>query len=182
MKNPILYHRIIIAVLIVGCFFSYWWCCYLKTSVTTIILIRHADRPGNEDQIDPVLGAQRAAELARVLGNANVSAIYTSTANRTQQTAQPLATQLGITPETYSIANLDVDLPALVDEIKTQHRGKVVLVVGHSNTVPQTINHLGYGPALSDIPHAEYDNMYILTLSKKTSARLVKLKYGAHTP
>lgn len=182
MKNLILNQRIIIAVLIVGCFFSYWWCCYLKTSVTTVILVRHADRTGTEENINTSLGVPRAEELARVLGNANISAIYTSTANRTQQTAQPLAAQLGITPETYPIANLDVDLPALADEIKTQHRGKVVLVVGHSNTVPQTINHLGYAPALSDIPHAEYDNMYILTLSKKTSARLVKLKYGAHTP
>ena len=59
-----------------------------------------------------------------------------------------------------------MDLSSLVNEIKTNHIGEEVLVVGHSNTVPQTINQPGINPALADIPHNEYDNLYIVTLCK----------------
>ena len=151
-------------------------CFYLKYPVTTVILVRHADRTGTIDQLNTD-GIIRAQELARILDEANISAIYASTANRTQQTADPLATQIGINATIYDTS----DLAALADDIKTNHKGEVILVVGHSNTVPQTINLLGITPALPDIPYTEFDNLYIVTLTKKSNPRLLKIEYGADT-
>jgi 2,3-bisphosphoglycerate-dependent phosphoglycerate mutase len=177
MEKINIYAKYLIPILVIGWISCYYLCCYLKSPVTTVILVRHADRAGSLDELNAA-GVVRAQELERVLGEAKVSVIYTSTANRTKQTANPLATQLAISTATYDTNNL----PALVNEIKSTHKGKVVLIVGHSNTVPQTINLMGVTPALTDIPSGEFDNLYIVTLSNRNITRLVKMKYGAHTP
>ena len=177
MKNINRYYKYLFPILIIVCCFCFYFCCYLKAPVTTVILVRHADRTGNVDILNDD-GIARAQTLARILDETNISVIYASTANRTQQTADPLATQLGITTTIYNTGNLS----ELADEIKSTHKGKVILVVGHSNTVPQTINLLGYSTVLPDIPHEEYDNIYILSFSKNSITRLLKMKYGDETP
>ena len=163
MNKINVYLRYIIPVLIVGCIlyfcFCFCPCCFIKSPVTTVILVRHADRSGTLDALSSA-GVTRAQELARILDETNISVIYVSTANRTQQTAAPLATQLGIGITIYNTGNLQ----ALADEIKSAHKGKVILVVGHNNTVPQTINLLGVTPTLTNIPEDDYDNLYIVNL------------------
>ncbi|MBK8567319.1 MAG: histidine phosphatase family protein [Saprospiraceae bacterium] len=69
--------------------------------ITTIVLVRHADRQGDLDQLEPVLGTARANELARVLADANITAIYSTDKARTRATAEPLAKRLGIPVRTY---------------------------------------------------------------------------------
>jgi broad specificity phosphatase PhoE len=151
-----------------------WWWCTWPVSLTTVILVRHGDRTGenlNE------LGIQRAQTLARVLGESNVQVIYASSIPRTQETARPLANQLGLTINIYDPNNL----AALASEIKSQHRGKTILVVGHSDTVSPTIELLGHTPGPGLIPGAEFDNMYLLTYNRKSRSKLIKMKYGAAT-
>lgn len=177
MKKINDYVKYFIPALIIVCICCYLFCCYFNSPGTTVILVRHADRTGNVDVLNSS-GTARAQELARILDETNVSVIYTSTANRTQQTAIPLATQLGISITTYDTGNL----PSLASEIKSSHKGKVILVVGHSNTVPETINLLGILPTLSDIPHDEYDNLYIVILAQNSIPNLLKMEYGADTP
>lgn len=177
MEKTNIYVRYLIPILILGFILCYYFCCYQKSPVTTVILVRHADRTGTVDELNS-FGVVRAQELARILDETNISVIYTSATNRTQQTANPLAMQLGIGISTYDTSNL----PALTNDIKSTHKGKVILVVGHSNTVPQTINLLGISPALPNIPHDEYDNMYIVSLSKNSFTRILKMEYGDETP
>jgi hypothetical protein len=57
--------------------------------------------------------------------------------------------------------------------------GKTILIIGHSNTLPQIIRKLGvtdypYG----DIPDNEFDNLFVITY-KKEKAKLKVMKYGA---
>ena len=60
-----------------------------------------------------------------------------------------------------------------------QRTSGAVLIVGHSNTVPQAISLLG-GPSYQ-IGDSEFDNMFILTVSPgQTSA--VRLRYGSKSP
>jgi hypothetical protein len=55
----------------------------------------------------------------------------------------------------------------------------VVVVVGHSNTVPAIVKALG-GPALPDICDASYATMYVLQpASAGRPAALVHVQYGA---
>ena len=144
---------------------------------TTILLVRHADRQGSVDALSTA-GTARAQELAHGLEESGISAIYTSEATRTQQTVVSTATLLGITP----VAVPASDVAGLVSTIRSNHSGQTVLVVGHSNTVPQIIAEFG-GPAVT-IRDNEYDNLYVLTLCswRWQSVRLTNLQYGAASP
>lgn len=144
--------------------------------LTTIILIRHAEKniePNNPDPDLSPAGEARAQEIVRMFGDAGVAAVYATQYKRTQQTVKPLADRLGI-PITQVNAKNSADV---VSQIRSQHSGKVVLVTGHNNTVPEMIAALG-GPQLPIIPETEYDNLYIVTIYRVGKAKLMKLKYG----
>jgi 2,3-bisphosphoglycerate-dependent phosphoglycerate mutase len=141
---------------------------------TTIIVVRHAEKssePGDDPNLSSV-GKKRAKRLAQMLGSSDISAIYTSQFKRTRDTAQPLAASLDITP-----TQLDVfDISTLVNRITTNNTGQKVLVVGHSNTVPDIIRALGgENPPLID--ENEYDNFFVVTVYKTGKATLLRLKY-----
>ena len=109
-----------------------------------------------------------------MLADSGVDAIYVTELQRTQQTAAPLAARVKVKPIVLP-AN---DTEALVKAIRARQRG-VVVVVGHSNKLPDIITGLG-GPKVT-IPESEYDNLFVLTLDgAKTS--LLRLHYGDSTP
>ncbi len=135
-------------------------------SAQMVILVRHAERAdagapagaamqGNPDPELSAAGKARAEKLAGMLKDAGVTAIYTTQYIRTKDTAKPLADLLKMTPEV--IQSRDAD--GLVAKIKAQPKG-VVLVVGHSNSVPAIIKALG-GPDVT-IGESEYDNLFFL--------------------
>ncbi len=149
-----------------------------QTTPTAIVLVRHAEKGGEPGDRDPELndaGRRRAAALVRLLGDANISTIYSTPFLRTRNTAAPLALRLSIdvtiTPNT---SDLIEDMAAT---IRSEHAGETVLVVGHSNTVPQTINALGAGP-MEDLADDEYDWLFVVTLAANGSVSLMKLRYG----
>jgi phosphohistidine phosphatase SixA len=138
----------------------------------TVILVRHAERAGGmgADVRISEAGKCRAEALARMLADAGVEHIYVSEVPRTQQTARPLANKLRIRPEVVPAKDID----SLVAKVRT---GGVVLVVGHSNTVPEIIKRIG-GGTVQPIDDGEYDRMYIVTLTDPNHATLVKLHYA----
>lgn len=144
--------------------------------ITTIILIRHAEKSTMPED-NPILteqGKSRAQELIRILGDTGIQAIYTSQYVRTRLTAEPIAKQLSI-----PIREIDaLKTPDLVSEVLTKNTGQVVLIVGHSNSVPEIIEAFG-GPAMDEIDETQFDNLFVLTICEPRSAKLVKLKYGS---
>lgn len=149
------------------------------TPVTTVILVRHAEKvlePKSDDPPLTEIGLARAAELARVLGDSGIAAIYTTPTERTRKTAAPIAEKLGLDP---------IDVPTgmnyskqIAKIIREKHSGQTVLVVGHSNTTPQVIRQLGFAgaPAIADSQH---DDLFILTFAGTGPRTLVTLHYGA---
>jgi broad specificity phosphatase PhoE len=164
-----------LALAILACWPLWWWFCGRPT---TLLILRHADRDAGVDALNAA-GVARAQELAHVAEKSGIVAIYRSNTNRARDTAAPLATALAMTPVVYS-AN---DASALVAEIFADHRGEKVLVVGHSNTVPDIIQGAG-GPSLPDIDDREFDNLFVLTVYSCGRGRtsLVNLQYGALSP
>ena len=166
-------------LVIVGCLLplGLWWCLRCGEA-TTLLIVRHADRPENQDVLSPD-GLARARALVHVGEKAGIVAIYHSDTNRARDTAAPLATALGITPEVYDAK----DSASLINDIFAAHRGERVLVVGHSNTVPQIIAAAG-GPTLPDIDANEFDNLFVLTVCRcrRGFATLVNLQYGVQSP
>src|SRR6185436_2555280 len=107
-----------------------------------IFLVRHAERAAISGRVpsDTGLSAERktrAQDLAWELKDAGIAMIFTTEYNRTQETAVPLAESLSIRSE---VVPAD-DLRSLIAKIKTATGH--VLVVGHSNTLPQIISTLG---------------------------------------
>src|SRR3982074_1047395 len=123
--------------------------------VTTVILIRHAEKvidPNNNDPDLSPAGQARAQELARMFGDAGINTIYATQYKRTQQTVKPLADKLGL-PITQVNAKNTGDLLA---QIRSRNSGQVVFVAGHNNSVPEIIAALG-GPTFPTIPETEFD-------------------------
>lgn len=148
--------------------------------VTTVILVRHAEKniePNNPDPDLSPAGQLRAQELMRVLSSTAVDAIYATNLKRTQQTVKPVADKLGLTPTVIDAKGTS----DLVNRIVTANRGQTVLVAGHSNTVPAIVNALGGGSS-PDIPDGEYDNLFVVTIYKFGKAKVVRLKYGSSLP
>jgi broad specificity phosphatase PhoE len=143
----------------------------------TIFLVRHAERadtvPGASPTMaaDPDLseaGRARAESLATALKDARITAIYTTEYKRTQQTAAPLAKALGLTPNVITSKNS----AALVKQLEAA-KGNV-LVVGHSNSVPDVIKLLG-ATAPVTIGDDEFDNLFIVTAG--THPSVLRLHY-----
>lgn len=139
-----------------------------------VFLARHADIDLPRTSSDPDLnaaGRARAQALTGVEGVADVKAIFTSTFARTKQTVAPLAAMLGLEPRVTS-GNLISDLLSGPD-------GAVVLIAGHSDTVPTMIGALGVAPPLPIIYEPDFDNLFVVTAMPATrQAALVRLKYG----
>ena len=85
-------------------------------------------------------GKARAVELAKLLRNANIAAIYSSEFQRTVKTAEPLAQQLTLEIKKEFTGSAD-DFAKL---LAARHANDIVLVVGHSNTVPALLESLGF--------------------------------------
>lgn len=145
--------------------------------MTTIILVRHAEKniePANSDPDLSPAGQARAQELVRMFGDAGIKAIYATQYKRTQQTVKPLADKVGL-----PVTSIDAKNTAeLVKQIRAQHNGEVVFVAGHNNTVPEVIAALG-GPRLPVIPETDFDNLYVVTIYRVGKAKLLKMKYGS---
>jgi phosphohistidine phosphatase SixA len=143
----------------------------------TIFVVRHAERADAGTSTagtmasDPDLsdaGRARAESLARMLKDAGVVAIYTTEFKRTQQTAAPLAKTLGIEAVT-----VPANTPTTLLEALKSARGNVV-VVGHSNSVPDLLRGLGVTPVVK-IDDKEYDNLFVVTMGAKPT--MVRLRF-----
>jgi broad specificity phosphatase PhoE len=136
---------------------------------STVFLVRHAERADSGGGAPAVMAADpdlsatghaRAQSLAAMLRDARITTIFVTQYKRTQQTAAPLAKALGVTPTVIT----SKDLPGLVAKVR-EATGNV-LVVGHSNSVPDLLKQLGVAdaPAIAD---DEYDNLFIVTQPKQ---------------
>lgn len=149
-------------------------------ATTTMIFVRHAEKAGASAD-DPGLapaGQRRAAELARQLVDADVvagvDAIYSTPYNRTRETAQPVADALDLPIIIYDPA----DNEAVLETILRNHKGKIILVVAHSDTVPTLIADLGASKKVPPIAETEYDNIYIISIPWFGKTKTIRLRYG----
>lgn len=132
---------------------------------TRVYLVRHAEKQSEGD--DPGLteqGAKRAQALMTELVAEPIRAVYVTQFARTQQTAQPLAEKLGLTP-TVLAASGDVSAHAkeIAGAIRGLPRGQVALVAGHSNTIPEIMRALGVAEAVQ-IDDSRYGDLFVVEL------------------
>ena len=157
---------------------------HVSAAPAVIIVVRHAEKaaaPAEDPPLTPA-GKMRAAELARVVeawtaAGTPVRGLFASEVMRTQQTLAPITTTTHI-PVTVLPAK---DIDGLVKQIRAIDGGLVV-VAGHSNTVPAIVQALGAKPGAKPgaptwtIGDAEYDLIFVIT-----PAGVLDMRYGARS-
>ncbi len=150
--------------------------------VKQVYIVRHAEKlTGAEAGHDPALsavGKKRADILAALLHDKNIRHIFTTTYIRTRQTAGPLAKANGIRMTFYDPRDLD-KLAKLVKAAKGNS-----LIVGHSNTIRETVQALGGTLRDDPIDEArEYDRLYRVELEADGPVKTHLQRFGKrYTP
>ena len=130
-----------------------------------IYVMRHLNTPKGATDPDLTEDGQRVAViLAGWFKRDRPGVIYTSKPKRSQQTAAPLARRLGITPIIYD----PTDTPALIASVTKETR--TVLIVGHSNTVPDIIERLG-GQRPAPLVHEDFGDIWKIDGRTRTTTR-----------
>ncbi len=149
-------------------------------ATTTVLFVRHAEQAA-EPADDPGLseaGKLRATELARQLVDADVvagiDAVYATPLRRSVETAKPVAEALDLPLRSYAVS----DTEEFLEELVREHKGQIVLVVGHSNTVPQMIGNMGASKRVPPIADGEFDNLYLVSIPWFGKTKTIRLRYG----
>lgn len=151
---------------------------------TTIVVVRHAEK-STDHPTNPSIsaaGQERARALSAVLRDAGVAAVYATQYKRTSQTADPLARLLGlsIVERPVNAANSATYAADLAREVLATAAGKTVLIVGHSNTVPQIVKAFS-GSTVLPVEDREYDHIFVVVIAPGSPAKLFNLRFGHPT-
>ncbi len=145
-------------------------------SQTTLLLVRHAEKAA-EPANDPALtdfGRKRAILLRDLLSSEDVSAIYSTPFKRTRETVRPLADAQGISIKEYDPRRSAAEF---LQEVITENEGGVVVISGHSNTIPMMLNELTNSTTYEQFDEAAYDNLFVVTTSELGEASIVHLTF-----
>ena len=131
----------------------------------SVYVMRHLQRGAGEDPALSDEGRRNAERLIDLFADDPPSAIFVSATRRARQTAAPLAARLGVAASEY-----DALATAGLAERVARHAG-TILIVGHSNTVPDIVEQLGGTPppmlgddAFGDIWHVSGPQRHTETL------------------
>jgi broad specificity phosphatase PhoE len=141
-----------------------------------VIVVRHAEKVSDSDERLSEAGRARATRLAALLRDAGVTAIYATDTERAKETARPLADAAKLPVQVYDLgAGKEMSARPFIARLRQQNAGDVVLVVGHSNTVPALLEALGCAGKVS-LAQGDYDNLFVAVPTGKR-ATLVRLRY-----
>jgi 2,3-bisphosphoglycerate-dependent phosphoglycerate mutase len=168
-----------LGALLIMSFLSFEAWIWATADSTTIIVVRHAEKVtdgGGDPPLTPA-GEARAELLARMFGDGrapgHIDAIYVSPTLRNRMTAAPLAARLGLT----LIVSPPRDAAGLARRMLREHEGGRILVVGHSDTVPEIVGSLIGAKHLPQIADDEYGTMYVVTVPRIGRADFLRLTY-----
>ena len=141
-----------------------------------IYAVRHAEKGEGQDPVLTEAGAARARQLAEVLRDVPLSAVYSTSPQRTRLTAAPVAEGRGLEVTTYRPQKGALSGQLLAGT-------GPALVVGHSNTIPALLRELGADPGAGELQG--YDDLFLLLLLPAQGgaprALLQHLHYGARS-
>ncbi len=157
-----------------------------ETKRTTVFLVRHAEKESDGTR-DPSLteaGQQRALDLAYLLADVELDAVYCSQYKRTNQTAKPTADAKGIELSVITSLRLN-DLRKTLDDLLIEHQGGKILIASHSDITPALIKLIRQETFTMDdvtyINDSVYDDIFVVTFTHRESVDVIHLKYGKQT-
>jgi 2,3-bisphosphoglycerate-dependent phosphoglycerate mutase len=148
---------------------------YAQQTITTFIVVRHAEKSMTESTSDPALapeGSERANKLASLLKEVNVSAIYSTNYKRTKSTVTPISEAKSIPVQDYkSLKETELD------EIIKKYPGGTIVIAGHSNTVPGIVNLLIGKEQYKNLDDSNYGSLFIVSVTERGKASVTLLTY-----
>ena len=148
---------------------------------TAIFLVRHAEKAteANEPSVPlSAAGRERAEKLAAILRDSGIEAVYATDTVRARDTAGPLAKARKVEIRTYAPRDA-AGKPApqlVVERMKKEAPSGRVLVVGHSNTLPEILAALGYAEKV-EIPTSQFDDLFVIVPREGGPPTVLRLKY-----
>jgi broad specificity phosphatase PhoE len=131
--------------------------------------VRHFEKMSGPDPELTKQGTQRAQKLADYFAQIPLTAVYSTNYHRTKQTAQAVASELGLPVTQY-------DPRQLATFAETLKLSTEVLVVGHSNTTPGLIDLMGGQSVL--IEESDYGQLFIVRkVDGKISTEIVSIPH-----
>ena len=99
-----------------------------------------------------------------------ISKIYSTNYKRTLETVKPIEEAIGLTAILYSPSSIDYK------NFISSNKDEIVLVVGHSNTIPDFVNELINDQVYTQIDDLNNSNLYIVNLCDSSiSHKLIKV-------
>ena len=145
-----------------------------KSRITTVILLRHAEKEmiaGNDNPPLSPAGIERAQRLQATFPNVVPDMFYSTPFIRTRETLKPWATAVDKEIQTYDAGKL-----LEFSEELLKQKGKTIVVVGHSNTIPPLVNLLIHREKYRQLPDDEFGTIYLVTI-KNGNAKEKVIKY-----
>jgi broad specificity phosphatase PhoE len=149
----------------------------LSVSTTTVFVLRHAETASGQGEDPPLspAGELRAARLREIFGQAGadlaIDGIVVSEFRRSQETARPLANALGI--PVVVVASSDPG--AVARRALAEFRGKRVMIIGHSNTVPAIVESLS-GQQVPPMGETDFGTAYVVARPRFSPASVSVLR------
>jgi broad specificity phosphatase PhoE len=134
----------------------------LSNDSATLIFVRHAEKSDDGTSNPPLTneGEGRAIRIMQMLKKSysKVDAVYSTPYKRTQSTAEPTANEFDVIVQEYDPRAPNVFVKSLLKN----HRGEVVLIVGHSNTTPFLVNLVLGEEKFKQLDESAYNEIFIV--------------------
>ena len=145
-----------------------------NNNCSNFYLIRHAEKIRvDASNSNPDLnrkGIIRAVKWKDYFLDKEISKIYSTNYKRTLNTVKPLATEINLETIIYSPSKIEFK------RFLELNTGNNVLIVGHSNTIPDFVNGLINSNVYSQIDDLNNSNLYIVSIcDSEINHQLIKI-------
>ena len=171
---PILVPLLLLLAAAAGIFWLGTW-----ARTTVVVVVRHAEAgtlPAGDPDLSPA-GEARAAQLGEflegLLVGQKVDYLYSGDTRRATQTAAPIANRFRLPVNLLAPS----DWEGLASRIRSEHRGRTVVVVGYDSTLPNLVSQLT--GSQSTAGPASAGSIQLVVIPSPGTVRVFRLSYGA---
>jgi|TARA_B110000263_G_scaffold94278_1_gene82465 broad specificity phosphatase PhoE len=162
--------------------FSVMLAWFFESQATTTVLITTHTETESDLQSNPGLtdaGTKRAISLQKMLLSidvvAGVNTIFATPLRATQETAEPISRSLNVPINIVDPKGVE----ELIEEIMDNHKGKIILIVTHSEVLPQLIAGFQGSKKIQSASLQNLDQLFVVTVPWFGKVKTLQLRYGS---
>tara|TARA_B110000438_G_scaffold11126_1_gene11091 strand:+ start:526 stop:1098 length:573 start_codon:yes stop_codon:yes gene_type:complete len=172
--------RIIFALIFIGFATLLSW--FFESQATTTVLLTTHTQINSDLKSNSGLnkeGVKRADKLQEMLQSIDIitglDAIYATPLRATQETAEPLSRSLNIPVNIIEAQDVD----GLIDIIMSKHKGKIILVVTHPDTLLKLVIELQGSKKIDQKTVDELNKVFVVSVPWFGKVKTLQLQYAS---